>query len=416
VRVTSLLRKLVGVPHMRVRGVRIEDGAIVLGVRPTWKIPKCSGCGQQVRHGRLATEKRRWRHLDLAGVRLFVECPVRLLRCPGCRRRVVERVPWATEASARFTDDFDDQVACLVQRCDKTAVQTLMAISWRSVGRCVERVMRRRGQRGLLDDLTVIGVDEFSYRKHHHYLTLVTDLNRGRIVWGTEGKSSEGILQFLRELGPNRCRRIKVVCIDMAPWWVNTVRDALPHAQIVFDRFHVQKLASDALDKTRRTEWQRVRGAAGKGPDATWIKKLRWALLKDDLTLSEAEQASLAQLKRMNQRLYSAYLLKEHLGDILDRRQINVVSALLKRWCTSATRSRLPEFVDVAKTIKKHFDGIVAYVRFRVTNGPTEGLNNKARLLTRRAYGFHSAAAVLAMIRLCCSGLDLPPVRRSVAA
>lgn len=200
----------------------------------------------------------------------------------------------------------------------------------------------------------------------------------------------------------------------MAPWWINAVRDALPHAQIVFDRFHVQQLANEALDEVRRREWNRIRrddAEAGRR-----MKGLRWALLKSDLTLTEAQRASLSELKRTNRRLYSAYLLKEQLGDILDRRDVPVVEELLRRWCASAVRTRLPEFAGVAKTIRRRFDGIVAYVRFRVTNGATEGLNNKARLLTRRAYGFHSAEAVLAMIKLCCSGLQLLPVRRVLVA
>lgn len=256
-RVTSLLRRSVAVRSTRVRSVRIEDGALVVSVRPTWTVPRCSSCGDRVRKSRLATEARRWRHLDSMGAQVFLECTVRLVSCPRCQR-VVERVPWASDSRARFTEAFDDQVVCLAQRCDKSAVERIMDISWRSVGRCIERVMRRRGHKDLLEDLTVIGVDEFSYRKHHHFLTFVTDLRRRRIVWGTEGKSSEGLLQFLRELGEERCKKIQVVCMDMAPWWITAVRLALPHAQIVFDRFHVQKLVSHALDLTRRAEWQRV--------------------------------------------------------------------------------------------------------------------------------------------------------------
>jgi transposase len=416
VRVTSLLRKIVGNAQTRVRRWWIENGALILRVRPTWRVPRCSACGRQTREqGRVATENRRWRHLDFAGAEVQLEYTTRLVRCPTCERRVVERVPWALEPRANFTEDFDDQVASLTQRCDKTAVTQIMGISWRAVGRCVERVMRRRGQTDLLEDLTVIGIDELSYRKQHNYLTLVTDLRRRRIVWGVEGKSSENVLEFLRQLGPERCRRIKVVCSDMAPWWVNTIREALPHAQVVFDRFHVQQLASVALDETRRAEWQRTREARGEGTAARWIKNLRWALLKSNMTLTEAQRASLVELKRANNRLYSAYLLKEQLGDILDRTDVPVVEELLKRWCSSATRTKLPRFQRVAKTILRHMDGILGYVRLRVTNGPTEGLNNKARLLTRRAYGFHSAEAVLAMIRLCCSGLHLPPVRRVLA-
>ena len=137
--------------------------------------------------------------------------------------------------------------------------------------------------------------------------------------------------------------------------------------------------------------------------------------LRDSLTLSEAQQVRVAELQHDNKRLYRAYLLKEELGDILDRRQPNVVRELLSKWCSWASRSRLDAFVRTAKTIRDHMDGIVAYVRHRITNGLVEGLNNKARLLTRRAYGFHSAKAVIALIELCCSGLELHPGHHELA-
>lgn len=183
----------------------------------------------------------------------------------------------------------------------------------------------------------------------------------------------------------------------------------------MFDRFHVQQLASDALDETRREEWCRTREEHGKkSEEASAVKGLRWVLLRRQLTLNEAEQVRMAELQRTNKRLYRGYLLKEQLGEILDRRQPNVARTLLLRWCSWASRSRLPAFARTAKTIRKHMDGIVAYVRYRMSNGLVEGLNNKARLLTRRAYGFHSANAVLAMIELCCSGLKLEPGHRRI--
>jgi transposase len=343
---------------------------------------------------------------------LFLEYDIRWVHCRDCGR-VVEQVPWAAEASARFTEDFDQAVVSLTQRCDKTAVQEQMRIAWRTVGSCVERVLRRFGPADPLADLTTIGVDELSYRKGHYYVTVVTDLLKRAVVWGKEGKKAETLKAFFEELGPERRAEIQRVCMDMSGAYQKAVQESLPHAEIVFDRFHVQALASLALDETRRAEWQRVRGDKEL---AASVKGLRWALLKDPVTLSGAERARLADLQRENRRIYRGYLLKEQLGDILDRRQPNVARALLLKWCTWAKRSKLPDFAKLAKTIKDHLEGIVAYVRWRITNGPTEGLNTKARLITRRAYGFHSAEAVLAMIRLCCSGIRIRPVHKGLAA
>jgi transposase len=293
---------------------------------------------------------------------------------------------------------------------DKTTVTKVFRIGWRTVGRIVERVVKRKRPDDCLAGLEYIGVDELSYRKGHRYLTLVADHIRGRIVWGKEGKSAETLAAFFEELGEERCEAIRVVTMDMSEAYIKVVRENLPWATIVFDRYHVESLVRVALDKTRRQEWRRLQGTE----EGDSIKHLRWALLKNQWNLTSLDWEKVATLPRRNARLYRAYLLKESFVGILDRRQPNVVARKLKEWMAWASRSRLPEFVRVARTIKKHLDGIVAYVRCRYSNGLVEGLNNKARLLTRRAYGFHSAAATLAMIMLCCTNLCLAPVLKEV--
>lgn len=404
---------LIGVVGTVVAGCEVEDGALVVHVRPAWRRPRCSGCGRSIATGSVATEERDWRHLDLAGVMLLLRYDLRRVSCRQCGV-VVERVPWSSDVHARFTDDFDDQVGHLAQRCDKTSIVNMLGIAWRTVGSCIERVMKRRGRADPLAGLSLIGVDEISYRKHHHYLTLVADHVERRIVWGKEGKDAETLKAFFKDLGEERRKEIKGVSMDMSAAFMNAVRDAVPWAQIVFDRFHVECLASKALDETRRDLWQELRKSDPKA--AKTLKHSRWALLKDPVDLTEAQAAKLSEIQHGNAPLYRGYLLREQLGDILDRRQPNVVEALLLRWISWALRSRLPAFVRTAQTIREHLDEIVAYVRWRLTNGLVEGLNNKARLLTRRAYGFHSAEAVLAMIMLCCSGIVIPPPRKSLAA
>jgi transposase len=199
----------------------------------------------------------------------------------------------------------------------------------------------------------------------------------------------------------------------MSQAYISAVRQHLPHAQIVFDRFHVQQLVSDALDETRREEWRHLRVVDAEAADA--VKGLRYTLLKSPWNLTRSQKTRLSTLAADNQRLYRAYLLKESFADILDRRQPNVAREKLQEWLAWASRSRLPAFIKVAKTIRLHLDDIVAYIRHRLTNGLGEGLNNKARLLTRRAYGFHSPSAVIAMIMLCCTGIELQPIVKRLA-
>ena len=257
-----------------------------------------------------------------------------------------------------------------------------------------------------LSGLRSIGIDEFSYRKRHHYLTVVVDHDRRRVVWACEGRDAEALARFFELLGPERCGGIETVTIDLSAAYLKAVREAVPHAEVVFDRFHVQRLASDALDEVRRSL---VRELASDPEAARAVKRTRFVLLKNPWNLTRAQRRKLSEVQRSNQRLYRAYLLKETLAQALDYRQPWRARRALGEWLAWASRSRLQPFVRAAKTIRKHLTGIVAYVRTRLSNGLTEGLNGKIRVIARRAYGFHSAHALTAMIFLICGGIQLDP-------
>jgi transposase len=295
---------------------------------------------------------------------------------------------------------FEDAVAALAQRTDKTTVTRVMRVSWPTVGRIVERVVARLAPTDRLEGLKRIGIDELSYRRHHEYLTIVTDHDTGRVVWAAPGKDKETVARFFAELGPERSAALEAVTMDLSAAYRIAVTEAAPRAQIVFDRFHVQRLAHDALDTVRRQQWQ-----AAAAEDKTAIKGTRFALQKNPWNLSRIEREKLARVQRTNKPLYRAYLLKETLAEILDRRQVHVARAKLDEWLAWAVRARLPPFRKLARTIKAHAEGILAYVATGLSNGRAEGMNGKVRTITRRAYGFHGPWSLVALIFLCCSGL-----------
>ena len=402
-RVTTLLKKVLAIKHVVVKDVEDEPGGLVLDVKPSWRKPRCSGCGT-IRPGYDTLKPRFWRHLDLGVITLHLRYAPRRVSCPSCGV-VVEKVPWCEHPGGRFTTPFEQAVAFLTQRCDKTSVTKMFGISWATVGAIVERFVDRMRPGDPLDGLVNIGVDELSYRKGHRYLTLVTDQKTHRIIWAKEGKNADTLKAFFDELGEERCHEIKVVTMDMSKAYISAVQEMLPNAQIVFDRYHVQALVNGAVDETRREEWRRLKDVSQE--EAKKVKGTRWLLLKNPWNLTPKQSERLSSLQRDNIRLYRAYLLKESFAEALDGRQPNVVRDKLKGWLSWASRSKLPAFVKVARTIRSSLDDIVAYIRHRMTNGVVEGLNNKARLLTRRAYGFHSASATIAMIMLCCTGLDI---------
>jgi transposase len=388
---------------MVVTAVRFEAGALVVSVRPRWRKPRCGECGKRAPGYDTLPEPRLWRALAFGAVEVFLEYTMRRVDCPRCGVRV-EQVPWAAFGS-RFTKRFEEMVAYLAQLTDKTAVTKLMGVSWRAVGNIVERIVAERLDSTRLDGLRRIGIDEFSYRKHHRYVTTVVDHDCGKVVWTGKGNGGDTLRAFFDELGPERLAQLETITMDMAAGYLSAIQQRAPHVHIVFDRFHVQSLASNAVDKVRREQWRELRGT----PEGNAVKKSRWPLLKNRWDLTRKQRQKLSEVQKNNQRLYRAYLLKEALAHTLDYRQPKRAGDALDDWLAWASRSRLHPFVALARTIRKRKDGILAYVKERLTNGIVEGINNRLRMIARRAFGFHSAEALMSMLFLCCGGIQLHP-------
>lgn len=401
-RITTVFRRLVGVTRLFVKGVRFEPEGLVIQVRPSWRRPRCGNCRRRA-PGYDRSPIRRWRHLALGRMKLWLEYAPRRVDCPDCGVRS-EEVSWAEPAS-RFSETFEEMVAYLAQGTDKTQVTRLQGISWTTVGSIVSRVVERRLDHSRLTGLRRIGVDEFSYRRRQRYLTVVVDHDQRRLVWAAAGSSAETLGKFFDALSPEGCAQLECVTLDMSAGYEKAIRQHAPHAQIIFDRFHVQRLVSDAVDAVRRDQLRDLRGTE-EGRD---LFRSRFALLKSPWNLTPSDEQKLHDIQRTNKWLYRAYLLKETLADALDSTQPWRMERKLRDWLAWASRSRLGPLVKAARTIRKHFDGILAYSGERLTNGLTEGLNNRLRMVARRAYGFHSANALIAMGFLCCGGIKLDP-------
>ncbi len=177
----------------------------------------------------------------------------------------------------------------------------------------------------------------------------------------------------------------------------------MPHAEVVFDRFHVERLASDAVDEVRRAEQRRLGAKAAKT-----LKGSRFCLLKHPARLKPGEKRRLKALRRQNRALDRAYELKEYLAVILEQATPDEAPDMLDQWLAWAARSRLAPFVKLARTVRKHAAGILAYLDTKMTNGPVEGFNNKLRVIARRAYGFHSHGALISMLFSAAAASNWP--------
>jgi transposase len=392
VRDSTLLNRLLDLPGVRVRGASLSSpGLLVVDLALRRLRLVCPHCGYQTRwrHDTRPVAST-WRHLDLGGAMVMLRAQLRRPKCPACGV-VTEAVPFARHRCG-FTRDLEDVAAYLATRTDKTTITRFLRLDWDSVGRICQRVAASELDPDRLAGLVTIGVDEVSWRKHHHYLTLVTDHGRKKIVWGKPGKDTATLDAFFAELTNERAAGLDAVSMDMGPAFARSVRTHAPQATIAIDPFHAVKLVTDALDTVRRAVWQQMR--ATDPTAAHKFKGARWALLKRPDHLTDDQAGTLRKLRRRGGQLWRAYTLREAFRGHLRRRpEHRRGHRLIDRWIAKASRSRIDAMVKTAKTIRKHRDGILPAIRLRINNGRAEGLNNHVRLIINRAYGFHSADA-----------------------
>jgi transposase len=402
--------RLLDVKGAVVEGVYCGDeGEVVVAVRAKWRErDRCGVCRRRCPGFDLGEGRRRWRALDLGTTFAYVEADAPRA---SCREHgvVVCAVPWARHRS-RFTRAFEDQAAWLAVHCSKSAVAQLMRISWRTVGGICERVAAdAQRERDLLAGLKRIGIDEISHRVGQRYLTVVVDHDTGRLVWAAAGRDRKTVEAFLDALGEERCKQIELVSCDMAAWIAGPIAERLPDAVRCVDPFHVIQLATDALDDVRREVWNEAR-RAGQHQLARDLKGARFALWKNPENLTDRQQAKLAWIEQLNQPLFRAYLLKEQLRQIY-RLPADAAVELLDGWLKWARRCRLRPFVKLARTITDQRTGILAAIKHGLSNARVEAINTQIRLITRRAFGCHSANALIALAMLTLAGI-CPPLPR----
>jgi transposase len=407
VRGVRVWARLLGLPGTVVEDVEFgSEGEFVICVRPVWRErDRCGICRRRCPGFDLGEGRRRWRTLDLGTTFAYLESGSPRVRC---RRHgvVVCAVPWARHGS-RFTHCFEDQVAWLAVNCSKTAVSQLMRIAWRTVGGICERVAAEAaGGRDLLAGLTRIGIDEISHRKGQRYLTVVVDHDSGRLVWAAPGRDRKTVEAFLDKLGEDRCKQLELVSCDMAAWITGPVAERCPNAELCLDPFHVVQLATKALDEIRREVWNQAR-RAGQTALAGELKDARFALWKNPENLTARQETKLARIEQTNRPIFRAYLLKEQLRQIY-RLPAAEAAQLLERWLIWARRCRLRPFVKLAKTITQQKAGILAAITNGLSNARVEAINTQIRLITRRAFGFHTPEALIALAMLSLAGLCPP--------
>jgi transposase len=291
------------------------------------------------------------------------------------------------------------------RRCRETAIDEVaddLHLEWHAVKDLEMQYMQEQLTRAGSPAPRVIGIDEISIGKGHQYRIVVSDLLRGRAIWfGGKDRSEESLDEFYRWLGPKKCGRIRLAVMDMWPAFRSSTLkpENAPQASILYDKFHVLRHLNDAIDKVRKQEYARL-----SGEDRRYIKGQKYTLLSRWDNLTSKGRTALRVLFRANARLNKAYLLKESFARLWDYGSPEIARQFFDLWRDSLSWQRIKPFQKFARMIEAHWDGVSAYCHEgnKIALGFVEGLNNKIRVIQRRAYGLRDEDYLRLKILTCC--------------
>ena len=318
----------------------------------------------------------------------------------------VEHLDWLAN-NPRYTQRFAMHVGKLCRDMPNKAVAEMERLHHSTVKDLDKLYMQKQVDLAGLPAPRAIGIDEISIRKGHNYRVIVSDLDRERPIWvGGEGRKEADIDLFFKALGEKKSARIELAAMDMWKAFRNSVMKNAPNARIIYDKFHIMCHLSKALDEVRRSEYKRL-----SGKDRSYIKGQRYTLLSRRKNLSLNGRRALKKLLEANRRLNTAYLLKETFGQLWDYRTERGARAFFERWQDSLKWQRLQPYRKFAELIESHWDGIASYCHpeHKVSLGLVEGINNKFRVLQRRAYGYRDED----FLKLKIVAAFLPPLPRN---
>jgi len=337
-----------------------------------------------VHRGWYDRRQRRVRDLSCADHRIYLDLEVRRVDCRQCGAVKREGLDFLVE-NALHTKRFALYVG---RRCRSGTIRDVAAelrLDWQTVKRLEMDYMREQIRRVGTPGPKVIGIDEISIRKGHTYRIVVSDLERRRPIWfGGDDRSEASMDQFYRFLGKKKAKGIRLAVMDMWKAFRNSTHANAPQAAILFDKFHVMKHLGEALDKIRKAEYARL-----GGKQRQFIKGQKYTLLSHPQNLTGTAKKNLKLLLAANKRLNTAYLLKESFGQLWDYNREAWARKFFENWRASLKWQRLKPYEKFAEMIERHWDGIAAYCQpeNKVALGFVEGLNNKIRVMQRRAYG-----------------------------
>jgi len=383
--------------------LRLSEGEVHIWValppKQHWVCPIC------LEHAPIHDHRERvWRHLDTFQYRTLLHARVPRLKCPRHGVRQL-RVPWAEDTS-RFTDLLEALAIDWMKQAPIAAVAERLRLSWDEAAGIQARAVRRGLARCTLEPPVYVGVDETSFQRRHEYVSVVTDLERNRVLYVADDRKQESLDSFWKSQSPEHLASIEVVAMDMWEPYIRSTHEHVPDAgsKIVFDKFHVAQHLNEAVDKVRRQE---NRELLAEGQD--WLKGTKYAWLRNPDHFSRRGWQEFGPLRQSVLKTARAWALKEAAMCLWDLRYLGVVEKNFRAWYGWAIRSRLGPMKRVARMIKSHWENIKTYFKHRITNAGAEAINAKIQAVKYMSCGFRNRERFRNAIYFHCGGLDLYP-------
>ena len=378
------ITKLLGIQDWEVENIEVNDlnGNIKLQIERTDGLAyKCSGCGQLFTIAYDHYPIRVIEDLPAWGRKTFIEFSQARVVCSECHGVQAEKLDWVSPYQHQ-TVRYQRYLATLCDFMPVADVSELTGISKDALYRIDKYYLKERRENYCKEHkVTYLGIDEIAVKKGHKYATVFYDLERGEVIGLVEGRSQRKVSRFFRRWGKENCKNVIAVCTDLWAPFHNSVNIYLKKATLVFDKFHVFKYLSDAIEQVRRNE-QRIAEDEGK----TLLKGCRWIMLKKNLT--RKQKRKLKEVMEENENIAKAMLLKESFSAFYEAETAEDALEVLEEWTEQCEESELKPFKKLAKRLNRWKNGILAYFTHKITNGMSEGINNKIKVIKRRSYGF----------------------------
>ena len=369
--------------------------------------PTCSECGRK-RSGYDRLPTRRFEFIPMWGIKVFFLYAPRRVDCPTCGIRV-ERMPWSA-GKHRLTENYAWFLASWAKRLSWKEVAEAFRTTWDHVFCSVEMAVTWGRAHRDLSGIEAIGIDEIQWQRGHKYLTLVYQIDAGcrRLLWIGKKRKVKTLLGFFRWFGKERTKELDYICSDMWKPYLRVIAKKAGHATHILDRFHIMAKVSKAIDKVRAQEAKELKE---KGYEPV-LTKSRWLLLKRPENLTDKQETKLADLLQYNLKSIRSYLLKEEFQLFWSYKSPYWAGQFLDKWCTKTMRSRIEPMKEIARSLRKHRPLLLNWFRAKgqFSSGIVEGFNNKAKLTTRKAYGFKTYHAAEVALYHALGALPVPKV------